>query len=52
MSGEDDVFGNRHFHIGIEERLGAADRSGVGPELHDIELAFGRCGEADIRFVF
>ena len=51
MSGEDDIVRNRHLHIGVQECLGAADGSGVGPQLHDIELTFRRCGEAHKGFL-
>lgn len=51
MRGEDDIVRDRHLHIGVQERLGAADRSGIRPQLHDVELAFRRSGEADVRFV-
>ena len=51
MSGEDDIFGNRHLHVGVQVGLGATYCCGIGPQLHDIELALGRGGEANVRFI-
>ena len=51
MCREDDILGDRHLHVGVQVGLRTADRSGVGPQFDDIELALGRCREADIRFV-
>ena len=51
MRGEDDIVRDRHLHIGVQERLGAADGGRICPQLHDVELAFRRSGETHEGFL-
>ena len=47
----DDVFGDSQQHPRVEVGLGAIHRRRVVPELDDVEVALGRCREADKRIL-
>lgn len=50
VCGEDDIVRDRHLHVGVQECLGTANGGRIGPQLHDIELALRRRGEAHEGF--
>jgi len=51
VRGIDDIFGDSQEHPRIQVRLGTIHRRRVIPQLDDVEVALGRCREADKRIL-